>query len=73
VTKGDVRTLVLPSGGTVEIPMPKSKQKGIVINPPSQGLADFAGGSSIMPVVIGVVVGAVVGGAIVWALTRRAA
>jgi hypothetical protein len=74
VTKGDVRTLVLPSGGTVEIPMPKSKQKGIIINPPSRGLADFAGGgSSMMPVVIGVLVGAAIGGAIVWAITRHRA
>jgi len=73
-TRGDVRTLVLPSGGTVEIPMPKSKQKGITINPPSRGLADFAGGgSSVMPVVIGVVAGAIIGGAIVWALTRHRA
>ena len=72
VTKGDVRVLVLPSGGTVEIPMPKSKSKGITINPPSRGIAGFAeGGSSLMPVVIGVVVGAAIGGAIVWMMVRH--
>ena len=72
VTSGDVRVLVLPSGGTVEIPMPKSKSRSITIKPPSRGLSDFAHGSSAMPVVIGVVVGAIVGGAIVWAIHKHA-
>jgi hypothetical protein len=69
-THGDVRVLVLPSGGTVEIPMPKSKSRSIVIKPPST-LLGSAAGPSIAPVVIGVVVGLVVGGAVVWALSRR--
>jgi hypothetical protein len=68
VSKGDTRVLVLPSGGTVEIPMPKSKSRAITINPPSRGLSDFAHGSSMMPIVVGVLVGAVIGGAIVWAI-----
>ena len=70
VTQGDVRVLVLPSGGTVEIPMPRSKTRAITIKPPSRGLSDFAHGSSVMPVVLGVVVGAIIGGAIVWAVTK---
>lgn len=68
VSKGDVRTLVLPSGGTIEIPLPRSKRTGLTINPPSRGLSDFAHGSSMMPIVVGVLVGAVIGGAIVWAI-----
>lgn len=73
VTHGDVRVLVLPSGGTIEIPMPKSKSKGIVIKPPSRGLSDFAHGSSAMPIILGVVAGAIIGGAIVWAIHRHSA
>lgn len=69
-TQGDVRVLVLPSGGTVEIPMPKSKSRAIAIKPPS---AAFRGslGPSAMPIVIGVIVGLAVGGAAVWWLTHR--
>jgi hypothetical protein len=70
-THGDVRVLVLPSGGTVEIPMPRSKSRTIAIKPPSRGLSDFAHGSSAMPIVIGVLVGAAIGGAVVWYVARR--
>lgn len=69
-TEGDIRVLVLPSGGTVEIPMPKSKSRAISIKPPS---AAFRGslGPSITPVVIGVVVGLAIGGATMWWLVNR--
>jgi hypothetical protein len=70
-TSGDVRVLVLPSGGTIEIPMPRSKSRSIAIKPPSRGLSDFAHGSSVMPIVIGVLVGAAIGGAVVWYVARR--
>lgn len=73
VSRGDVRTLVLPSGGTIEVPLPKSKRREITINPASRGLAEAATGSSILPVVFGIVAGAVIGGAIVWAIYRNRA
>jgi hypothetical protein len=72
VTQGDVRTLVLPSGGTIEIPLPNSKSRKIAINPPSPMLRGPEGGSIILPVIIGIAIGAAVGGAVVyWALNRQ--
>ncbi len=65
-----MRVLVLPSGGTVEIPMPNSKRKGIAIRPPSPMLRG-AMGTSYTPVVIGLLVGVAIGGGVVWWLSRR--
>jgi len=70
-THGDVRVLVLPSGGTVEIPLPRSKSRAIAIKPPSRGLSGLAHGSSVAPIVIGVLVGAVIGGVVVWYVAKR--
>jgi hypothetical protein len=70
-TSGDVRVLVLPSGGTVEIPMPKSKSRAITIKPPASAFRGSAGGSITMPVILGVAVGVAVGGAIVWLVLRH--
>lgn len=69
VTSGDIRVLVLPSGGTVEIPMPKSKSRAITIKP-AASVFRGADGGSITPVVLGVVVGLAIGGGVVWWLLR---
>lgn len=60
---GQVRTLRLPHGGTVQIPLPGSKAR-FAINP-SSVLAD--GGPSRLPsILLGVAVGFAVGAAVVW-------
>lgn len=66
----NVRTLYLPDGGTVQIPLPGSDAR-FQMNAPT-ALA-FAGGDSRLPtLMVGVLLGAVAGTAItVWYLKRR--
>lgn len=66
----NTRTLYLPDGGTVQIPLPGSDAR-FSMNAPS-ALA-FAGGDSRLPtLMVGVLLGAVAGTAItVWYLNKR--
>lgn len=60
---GQTRTLYLPHGGTVEIPLPGSKARFAI--KPSSVLAD--GGYSRWPtVMVGLAVGFAVGAVVVW-------
>lgn len=68
-TGGSTRSLVLPSGGTLEIPMPATKQTHITVKPP-RGLGE-AMHESKWPLVLGVAVGIAIGvGATYWLLRR---
>lgn len=66
---GNVRTLVLPDGGTLTIPLPGSKAR--FIHKPGSLLADSES-RPIPTLVIGIVLGAAVGaGVAVWYMGRR--
>lgn len=69
-TNGHTRTLVLPSGGTLEIPMPTSKSTKIVVKPP-KGLGESIH-ESRAPLFVGVLVGVAIGGGLVWWALRKA-
>ena len=58
------RTLILPHGGTVQIPMPGSKAR-FAVNPPSV-LADSDGSSRLPTILIGIAIGCAIGAAAVW-------
>ena len=60
----NVRTLVLPHGGTVDIPLPGSKAR-FSMNPPSV-LAESDGTSRLPTVLVGIAIGIAVGAAAVW-------
>jgi hypothetical protein len=66
---GNMRTLVLPSGGTIDIPLPGSKSS--IVMRPSSMLHDADGGSNIPLLIAGVVIGVAVGvAATAWYLRR---
>jgi hypothetical protein len=66
----NTRTLYLPNGGTLEIPLPGSNAR-FEVNPPS-ALSFADGGSRLPTLVVGVLLGAVAGTAItVWYLNSR--
>ena len=68
--RGNTRTLYLPNGGTMEIPLPGSDAR-FAVNPPS-ALAFADGGSRLPTLMVGVLLGAVAGAAAtVWYLNRR--
>ena len=58
------RTLYLPHGGTVQIPMPGSRAR-FAVNPPSV-LAESDGTSRIPTLIIGLAVGLAIGAVAVW-------
>jgi hypothetical protein len=69
-TSGHFRSLELPSGGSLEIPLPSSKQTRITVKPP-KGLGESVHESKL-PLIIGVAVGVAIGvGATYWILRRR--
>jgi hypothetical protein len=66
----NTRTIYLPNGGTMEIPLPGSNAR-FEVNPPS-ALAFSDGGSRVPTLMVGVILGAVAGTVItVWYLKRR--
>jgi hypothetical protein len=66
----NTRTLYLPNGGTMEIPLPGSNAR-FEVNPPTS--LSFSDGSSRLPtIMVGVLLGAAAGAAItVWYLRHR--
>lgn len=70
-TDSDVRTLVLPGGGSIQIPMPGSKAAPSIRRASSFADADSCphlGATVIVSVVVGVAIGATV---TAWVLHRR--
>ena len=63
MSDGQTRTLYLPHGGTVEIPLPGSKARFAI--KPSSVLAD-SGGSRLPTILLGLAVGFAMGAAVVW-------
>lgn len=69
-TSGHFRSLVLPSGGSLEIPLPSSKQTRITVKPP-KGLGESVHESKL-PLFIGVACGLAIGiGVTIWVLRRH--
>jgi hypothetical protein len=65
-----MRDLVLPSGGTLQIPLPSAKSGRITVKPP-KGLGESVHESKL-PLIIGVAVGVAIGvGATYWILRRH--
>ncbi|MBV8722253.1 MAG: hypothetical protein JO277_08895 [Candidatus Eremiobacteraeota bacterium] len=66
---GNVRTLVLPDGGTVDIPLPDSRSRFVV---KSGGILSEAPGRTFPTLLVGVVLGVAVGiGATAWYFRSR--
>lgn len=67
---GNVRTLTLPSGGTIDIPLPGSKSE-FAIHQPSI-LHDSDGNTNVPLLVAGIVIGVAVGvAATTWYMRRH--
>lgn len=67
--KSNTRTLYLPDGGTMEIPLPGSNAR-FEMNP--AGVLAFAGGSRLPTLLLGALIGTGIGiGVTVWYLRSR--
>lgn len=70
VPRGDVRTLVLPNGGTIDIPLLPGGRRRFEIKRPS--VLHGPGGSRVPIIVASVVIGVVIGvGAAAWYYRSR--